>query len=63
MFYIELVWNREFDWSRYGGGHYPTKELAEACAKSLLMMGDGASVKKARIVDEEGNVVIPNVSC
>ena len=61
MFYVELVWNREFDWSRYGNGH-ATKEAAAATAKALLNMGDGASVKKARIVDAEGTVIVPRVS-
>jgi hypothetical protein len=62
MFYIELVWNREFHWTQYGSG-YPTKDQAIAKAKALLNMGDGASIKKARIVDEDRKVVVPYVSC
>ncbi len=61
-YYIELVWNREFNWCRWGHGH-ATPEAAASAARSLMNAGDGASVKKARVVDDEGNVVIERVSC
>ncbi len=62
MYYIELVWNREFDWSRYGTV-YTSVDQAVNTARKLMLAGDGASVKEARIVDNIGNVVVPNVSC
>lgn len=62
MFYIELVWNREFDWVLFGNAH-PTKDKAILVAQSLMNSGDGESIKKARIVDQDGNVVVPSVSC
>lgn len=61
-YFIEVVWNREFHWTTYGNSH-ETKEKAEAEAKALILAGDGARVKKARIVDSEGSVAIPFVSC
>jgi hypothetical protein len=54
-FYVELVWNREFNWVRYGEGH-PTLEDAVKKAIALEGMGDGARVKKTRVIDGEGNV-------
>jgi hypothetical protein len=53
---IELVWNREFDWS-YWSDPYDSLESAKASAKSLADSGDGARVKKWRIVDDTGEVV------
>lgn len=56
VFQVELVWNREFDWVRNGA---PFKTLDGAIAQARIMenMGDGARVKKTRIVDENGKVV------
>ena len=52
---VQLVWNREFHW----GTREHRDDLDEAIreAKSLLNMGDGASVKKTRVVDDGGKVV------
>lgn len=55
MFYIELVWNREFDWVSYGSGWHTVSETI-GIAKSLYDSGDGARVKKVKVVDSEGNV-------
>ena len=56
QFYIQLVWNREFHWV-YFGEPKNSKDEAIRYAKSLLDMGDGARVKKIRVVDDEENVV------
>jgi hypothetical protein len=55
-FQVELVWNREFDFVPNGGWH---KDIISAIthAKALESMGDGACVKKTRVVNEDGNVV------
>jgi hypothetical protein len=55
---IELVWNREFNWSSWSDP-YDSVKLAKASAQSLADSGDGARVKKWRIVDEDGQVVYP----
>jgi hypothetical protein len=55
-FQVELVWNREFDFTPYGAP-YETLDLAIEFAKKMENMGDGASVKKTRVRDEDGNVV------
>jgi len=51
MYLVEIVWNREFDWT-------PVKELdtlpkAEQLANVYLNSGDGARVKKAKITNTE----------
>jgi len=53
---VQLVWNREFDWVDWS---QPTHVLDTAIriAKGAEEMGDGARVKKTRIVDQDGNVV------
>lgn len=56
MFHVQLVWNREFDWCSRGGGH-PTPEAAKAAAVAMMDMGDGACVKKVRVLDDDGKVV------
>ena len=56
MYRIEVVWNREFDWSGYGKP-YDTPEQAIEAAKDVVNSGDGARVKKAQVLDEEGQVV------
>ena len=55
-FQVELVWNREFDWCRHGD---PRATLDEAIgyARAVENMGDGAAVKKTRVVDADGNVL------
>lgn len=56
MYQVELVWNREFDFVPHG----ETKEVLEDAikyARAVENMGDGACVKKTRIVDDEGVVV------
>ena len=60
MFYIELVWNREFKWVQYGEPH-KTKEEAIEYGKVLLDMGDGTRVKQVRISDVDGNIVVQRV--
>lgn len=46
---VELMWNREFDFSHYR----KTFDLESALklAESLSNMGDGTSVKRIRIID------------
>lgn len=56
MYQVELVWNREFDWVPFGKPKKTLKE-AGAYAEALKGMGDGARVKKTRVVDENGTVV------
>ena len=56
MFHVELVWNREFDWVRFGDAH-ETIDGAIAAAQSIENSGDGASVKKTHVMDDEGKVV------
>lgn len=55
-FQVELVWNREFDFVRYGEPH-ETIEQAIAAARSIENSGDGARVKKTRVVDSDEKVV------
>lgn len=56
MFSVELVWNREFAFVPYGRP-FPTIEEAINYSRSLEAMGDGASVKKTRVLNAEGEVV------
>jgi hypothetical protein len=55
-FYVQLVWNREFNWVPYGRP-CPNLDDAIAYAKALENMGDGACVKKTRVVDQDDKVV------
>jgi hypothetical protein len=55
-FQVELVWNREFDWVRYGNP-YETLREATSFARAMENSGDGARVKKTRVVDAKGKVV------
>lgn len=50
---VEVVWNREFHWSFWKGG-FDDIDAAVQCAKAAENMGDGARVKKARVLDSEG---------
>lgn len=55
---IELVWNREFDWSYYKRDD--DLDHAKKVAKGIRDSGDGARVKKVRIVDNETDEVVWN---
>lgn len=55
-FYVEIVWNREFNWVPCGEPHIHL-DTAIVSAKAMENMGDGARVKKARVVNEDGVVV------
>lgn len=50
MFQVELVWNRDFNFVPYGSPH---KDLDSAIKYARMMenLGDGASVKKTRVID------------
>lgn len=56
MFQVELVWNREFDFVPHGE---PRADLDQAIAFARAMenCGDGAMVKKTRVVADDGTVV------
>ena len=54
---VELVWNREFHFVSYGDVRDSLPEAVKY-ARALENMGDGACVKKTRVVESEtGNVV------
>jgi len=55
---IEVVWNREFNWLVWK--HEDDLELAKKLAVFLASSGDGARVKKIRIVENETDKVIWN---
>lgn len=55
LFTVEVVWNREFNW-RPWMSDCSTLEKAIAEAEAILNSGDGARVKKARVVDIDGKV-------
>ena len=59
MYSVELVWNREFHFVPYGG-QFQTLGQAVGYAKALLDMGDGACVKKSRVLNDLGEVVWVN---
>jgi hypothetical protein len=50
---IELVWNREFHWVFYKTIK-ATLVDAKKIGKEILYMGDGARVKKLRLIDSNG---------
>jgi hypothetical protein len=54
-FYVELVWNREFDWCQHGSWYESLDEAIDA-ARAIENSGDGAGVKKTRVVDENGAI-------
>jgi hypothetical protein len=56
MYQVELVWNREFDFVPHGR-RWDTIQEAALYARAMEDSGDGARVKKTRIVDEDGKVV------
>lgn len=55
---IELVWNGEFNWSYYGD--HNDLEFAKKAAISIRDSGDGARVKKVRVIDNETDKVLWN---
>lgn len=52
---VELIWNREFDWSFYKEAD--DLESAIKFAKDIRDSGDGARVKSVRVVDEDDKVL------
>lgn len=52
---VELVWNREFDFAPYGNLHATLDGAIEA-ARALEDMGDGACVKKTRVITDGGEI-------
>ncbi len=56
MYQVEVKWNRSFEFVSYGN---PIDSLDNAIkyGKALEDMGDGASVKGFRIVDQDQKVV------
>lgn len=57
MYYVELVWNREFDFVSYGGSH-TTIEEAIKFVQDIENSGDGARVKKSRIINDDTEIVV-----
>lgn len=57
MYYVELVWNREFDFVSYGGPH-TTIEEAIKFVQDIENSGDGARVKKSRIINDDTEIVV-----
>ena len=53
---LELVWNREFTFRRFGST-FENLDVAIAFAQHVEYRGDGCSVKKTRIVDSDDVVV------
>jgi hypothetical protein len=56
-YYVELVWNREFHFCRDTKRPFADIGNAVRHAEELQNSGDGARVKKTRVVDENGHVV------
>jgi hypothetical protein len=56
IYQVELVWNREFHFVPYGKP-FDDIGLAIEFAKDMENSGDGARVKKTRVVDDAGKVV------
>ncbi len=56
---IQLVWNREFNWSNYGKLHTDL-ESAKQSAISIRDSGDGARVKKVRVINLNDSKVLWN---
>lgn len=53
---VELVWNREFNWVSWGKPHN-TLEEAKEDAISIRDSGDGARVKKVRVLDDDDTII------
>ena len=58
QFRIELVWNREFNWCVFDYAN--TLESAKAKAISIRDSGDGARVKKVRVLDNSTDKILWN---
>lgn len=58
LYQVEVVWNREFNFCKYGT---PTQEFdkAKKIAEDIINSGDGARVKKYRIINSNGDAVYP----
>lgn len=56
MFQVELVWNREFHFVSHGPSHHTLSE-AIIYAQEMENSGDGARVKKTRVLNGQGDVV------
>ena len=56
MYQIQLVWNREFNWSNFGKP-YENLNIAKKAAINIRDSGDGDRVKKVQILDENDEVV------
>lgn len=54
---IELVWNREFNWCLYKGIQ-DNLDTAIEYAKDIRDSGDGARVKKIRVIDTDTDEVL-----
>lgn len=54
---IELVWNREFNWVKYGKPHESLQD-AKKFGNDMLDSGDGARVKKFRVIDNNTDKVV-----
>lgn len=56
MYRIEIVWNREFHWS-----YWATRDDLQSAKNSAISIrdsGDGARVKKARIINTETDKIV-----
>lgn len=56
IYIIEFVWNREFEWVR-ASKSYASLDEAIKHARALEDMGDGARVKKTRILESDSERV------
>jgi hypothetical protein len=59
MYQVQVVWNREFDY-RNVKSPQETIEQALFIAKTYKNLSDGEAVKKAQIIDEQGNIIVPS---
>ena len=53
---LELVWSREFTFHKFGST-FENLDVAIAFAQHVECSGDGCSVKKTRIIDQNDVVV------
>lgn len=57
MFNLEVVWNREFNFVRFGKS-YSSIDEAKAAGENITNSGDGARVKKYRVVNTDSDDVV-----
>lgn len=57
----QVVWNREFDWKNFGSTEDELQKAIDK-GKDIMNSGDGARVKKARVVDEFDKVIVERIS-